>query len=148
MPLVNGKYVFQSNDPSKLQPLNEFDQFVDTYSKSSMGAFDNPVKRFEGFLDDYTDYVNLSTTPLSSDWNELRALDQSNLERFGNGLVKFGGNAAITFLDGTVGLVAGIGSAMTGGEFIDNPFSNALHEMSNAMNEKFQNYETPNDILF
>lgn len=73
---------------------------------------------------------------------EIRAENQSAGEQMAYGLAKMTTTAGTTFLDGTVGSIVGLGSLLTGGSFIDNPFSNAMLDFNEKMEEKFTNYYT------
>jgi len=77
---------------------------------------------------------------------EVRAENQSGLEQLGYGLAKMGGLATTTFLDGTLGTITGLGNILTGGSFIDNPFSNAMLDANDKMEELFPNYYTSEAI--
>ena len=73
---------------------------------------------------------------------EVRAENQSAGEQLARGLIKMVGLTATTFADGTVGTVVGLGSLLTGGSFIDNPFSNAMLDINDKMEKRFANYYT------
>jgi hypothetical protein len=68
------------------------------------------------------------------------------VKQLAHGLGKMGGLAATTFADGTLGTIVGLGSLLTGGSFIDNPFSNAMLDVNDKMEEALPNYYTAEAI--
>ena len=82
------------------------------------------------------DYYHISDT---------RGRNQPWYAQLGSGLVKGIGLAGTTFLDGTVGLVVGIGEAVGQGDISklwDNEISNGLHDFNQNMEEWLPNYRT------
>lgn len=73
---------------------------------------------------------------------EVRAENQGALEQLGYGTAKMVGLAGTTFADGVLGTVVGLGSLVTGGSFVDNPFSNAMLDANEWMEKEFPNYYT------
>ena len=82
---------------------------------------------------------------------DTRAYNQSNIEKLANGIGKGIALTGTTFLDGTVGLLYGIGAMTVSGfkgednwwaKFWDNDVSNALQAVNNAMEEILPNYRT------
>lgn len=149
MPIINGKYV--APKVGGLEPINPFVQASKNYARSSMGAIIPGVQQSDDYITEYMDYIQDPTsTTLSADWDELRALGQSNAERWGNAGMKFLGNAGIGLVDGTIGTLVGIGNTFGGKsgvvnnlhEFVDNPVSKALGELRDSMEKSFQNFET------
>ena len=82
------------------------------------------------------------------DYNHIldtRGRNQPWYAQLGSGLVKGIGLAGTTFLDGTVGLVVGIGEAVGQGDISklwDNEISNGLHDFNQNMEEWLPNYRT------
>ena len=82
------------------------------------------------------------------DYNHIldtRGRNQPWYAQLGSGLVKGVGLAGTTFLDGTVGLVVGIGEAVGQGDISklwDNEISNGLHDFNQNMEEWLPNYRT------
>jgi hypothetical protein len=86
---------------------------------------------------------------VGNDNEETRAQLQPWYEQLGNATVKMGGLAATTFLDGTIGLVAGLGNMAVSGKdqgvynaFINNPFSNWMVDLQEDMEKALPNYRT------
>jgi len=73
---------------------------------------------------------------------EVRAENQSAGEQLLHGLGKMAVLTGTTFLDGTVGTVVGLGNLLTGGSFIDNPFSNAMQDLNEKSEQWMPNYYT------
>ena len=83
-----------------------------------------------------------TTTDEWEDLNEVRAENQPWYAKLGAGVAKGLGNAATSFLSGTVGIAYGIGSAVNGGSFWDNDFNKAMDDINQAMEEALPNYYT------
>jgi len=148
MPRVNGKFVASTSQLDGLSPLEPLRQ---NFNESGQGYFEPVYKRFPGFVDDYKDYIDSPTsTPLNSDFNEIRALNQGTGEKLGRSFGKFAVNATSTALDGTIGLFTGLanmGGEKTGfegnlEEFIDNPFSRAVQEWADETRQGLEVYRT------
>ena len=81
------------------------------------------------------------------DW---RAQEQSGIAQLGAGILKGITTAGTTFLDGTVGLLFGIGQmAATGGDLtmlFNNDLSKAFREFNQTMEEVLPNYRTKDEI--
>jgi hypothetical protein len=100
---------------------------------------------------DFFEYSNTGFI-IGNDNEETRAQLQPWYEQLGNGFVKMGGLAATTFLDGTVGLLAGLTNSAidvgTQGDqgaynaFINNPFSNWMVDLQEQMERALPNYRT------
>lgn len=89
--------------------------------------------------------------------NEFRAQNQGALSKWGAGLAKGIELAATTFLDGTVGLLYGVGNAVgewsQGASFTegisklwDNEISNSLQEFNQEMEQWLPNYRTQEEL--
>lgn len=77
--------------------------------------------------------------------NEMRASDQGFWEKIGLGAAKMTTTAASTFLDGTVGFLYGVGSAIKNGDasrIWDNDFSNAMQDFNEWCEEKMPHYSS------
>ena len=97
---------------------------------------------------DYFEYSR-SGFIVGNDNDETRAQLQPWYEQLGNATVKMGGLAATTFLDGTAGLLFGLGNIPVSGKdqgyynaFINNPFSNWMVDLNEAMEKALPNYRT------
>lgn len=102
----------------------------------------------------YSDYLE-SGYQIGRDNQEARAENQSWAEQMLHSTAKMGTTALSTFADGTAGLVAGLGNMALGektgisgnfNEFINNPFSNAVVDFQQKMEEKFPNYYTKDEL--
>lgn len=89
---------------------------------------------------------NSATTDEWEDLNEVRAENQPWYAKLGAGVVKGLGNAATSFLSGTVGLAYGAVSASNGGSFWDNDFNKAMDDFNQALEEELPNYYTRDEI--
>lgn len=79
------------------------------------------------------------------DTEESYARGQSTWDKIGNGLVKMGGLTASTFLQGTAGMVNGLGEWMQTGEFsklYDNKFNRDLDAWNKKLENQFPHYYT------
>lgn len=75
--------------------------------------------------------------------NELRAYNQSTLDKWANGVTKFAGNTGLYTIGNLAGLVYGIPSAIANGElrkFYDNAFMHMLDNASESLDEALPNY--------
>lgn len=93
-----------------------------------------------------------------ADINDIRGQEQPWYAQLGAGLVKGVSLAATTFIDGTAGLLYGIGAAGVAAfddkysaseafaKLWDNDVSNALQDWNNAMEEWLPNYRTEEEL--
>ena len=82
---------------------------------------------------------------LGADNEDIQGKLQSNWDRAANGLLKGVGIAGTTFLEGTVGLVAGLTSSIANwslNKFYNNDFSNYMSDLNASMENKLPNYYT------
>lgn len=109
----------------------------------------------------YGDFRKDTKIPFDQ-WREhpvdSRAREQSQLGKITNGLVKMNIYAGTTFLDNTVGLLAGllpytpIGSVVEGvtgadlGGFLNNPFSRAMQNVRDWSEQQAPNYRTTEEM--
>lgn len=80
-----------------------------------------------------------------TDYEEAAAQQQTGWGKLGNGLGKMVGTATTSFLGGTVGTVAGIGSMLINQRFAslyDNPVNRQLDEVNKYMVDALPNYYT------
>lgn len=88
------------------------------------------------------------------DLNNSRAIIQPWYDQLGAGVAKMGVLAGTTFLDGTVGVVAGLGNIITGGDdgrpefsdFWNNPVSKALQSVNEWSESALPNYYTNEEL--
>lgn len=91
-----------------------------------------------------------STEREFGEMNDFRAEAQPTSHKWGNAFVKTGTTALTTFLDGTLGTAIGLGNINLGEDndqnalqdFIFNPFSKAMTDFQERMEEIFPNYYT------
>ena len=79
---------------------------------------------------------------------DLRAEEQPWYNKIGAGLAKGTVLAGTTFIDGTIGLIYGAGSAMANGkvsQLWDNPISQSLKEVNDNMEKALPNYYTKHE---
>ena len=75
----------------------------------------------------------------------FRGEEQSSFWQVVNGLAKAGVLTATTFLDGTVGTLVGLANIMAGGNFWDNPFSQAMKAANELSERLLPNYYTDDE---
>jgi hypothetical protein len=79
------------------------------------------------------------------DNEEMYAQAQGSLEKAYNGIVKMAGVATTTFINGTAGLVYGIGKSIADGKFssfYNNDLSNSLNDFNTNLEDKYAHYKT------
>ncbi len=101
-----------------------------------LGVADIPVSSF------YTGTRYKSTLP-GTDYEEMAAQGQTSGEKWANASLKLLGTAGTSFISGTVGLVAGIGSAFRDqrlASLIDNPVTREMDDVMKYMEDYAPNY--------
>ena len=88
----------------------------------------------------YAEY-NVALNPFN-DWNEERAQNQSTTQKWMNGLSKAGLTTLGSVYENTVGVLAGVGSMMTGGSYYDNFVGRQVDEMNTWAQSALPNYYT------
>lgn len=84
-----------------------------------------------------------STLADVEDLEDLRGRNQSGLLQLTNGAIKFGGTAASSFVDGTVGVLWGLGAAVAEWDlsaFYNNAYAEASKDFRDGMEKWFPNY--------
>jgi hypothetical protein len=79
------------------------------------------------------------------DNEEMYAQAQGSGEKAYNGIAKFAGIATSTFINGTVGFVAGLTESAKTGKFssiYDNPVANELNDWTEGLENKYAHYKT------
>tara|TARA_R100000697_G_scaffold74518_1_gene86905 strand:- start:9985 stop:15777 length:5793 start_codon:yes stop_codon:yes gene_type:complete len=77
------------------------------------------------------------------DWEEIRALNQSTVDKWGNGLAKMGVTAVGAAAENTLGILFGIGEMAFGsGVYYDNAIGKAVDNTNAWMQENMPNYYT------
>lgn len=128
-------YRFDVQEGFEMSPIRQADQ-SDYYGNS----------RYDKDLSQLTadEWEKLYENP-----NEIRAQNQGTLSKWGAGLTKGVSLAGTTFLDGTIGLVFGLGQAAVEGRpsaVFDNAFSNTLQDWNDYMEKALPNYRTQEEI--
>lgn len=98
----------------------------------------------KGYGDSIYDTDNTNESTLN-DLNEFRAKEQSGISQIANGLAKGAVLAGTTFLDGTIGLLVGAGTAINEGRWSglwDNDFSKAMQSVNEWSEQALPNYYT------
>lgn len=117
-------------DPEENAPKHLKSSLYDNATPWGESIFDNKGAHYEN------EYNQLQ---------DIRANNQPWYSKLASGLVKGIGLAGTTFLDGTIGLVYGISSAIVdkdASRLWDNEVSNALQDFNRAMEVELPNYET------
>lgn len=92
----------------------------------------------------YADY-NVALNPFN-DWNEERARNQGTAQKWMNGLAKAGLTTLGSVYENTVGVLAGVGSMMTGGSYYDNFVGRQVDEMNTWAQSALPNYYTKAEV--
>jgi len=89
------------------------------------------------------------TVDQALDINNIRGERQSNVDKWGNGILKFVGKTLTQTVGGTIGAVYGLGAGMVGGisngdwtQFYNNGFAHGLDDIDAWMDGKLPNYYT------
>jgi len=138
---ISGGNGYFSGAQIRAASLGAYSQWEDTPVQSSLlletkgkDYFGN--SRFDNEISSQENFDNI---------NEMRAQNEGALSKLGAGLAKGVGLAATTFLDGTAGLLYGIGQGIVEKRWSglwDNDISNALHEINQEMEFILPNYRT------
>lgn len=76
------------------------------------------------------------------DWEEIRAMNQSTADKWGNGLAKAGVTTIGAVAENTLGIVFGLGELVTGGDYYDNSVGRTVDKTNEWMRENMPNYFT------
>ena len=127
--------------PGKLPSADE--AFSELAKQNQFGGTENiPVSSF------YSGGERYSETRPFTDFEEMAGQQQSAFDQWRNGFGKFAGIAATTFVQGTAGLVYGIGSAITNQKFsnlYDNPVTRSMDDLQKRMEDFAPNYYTKSE---
>ena len=123
---------------SQSNPYRDTQQMV----QSSLATTDTPwgESMFDNKTTNQADFENLG---------DVRAENQPWYAKIGAGLAKGAVLAGTTFLNGTLGLVAGVGTAVTEGKWSglwDNDFSRAMDSLNKGAEEVLPNYYTQDEL--
>ena len=91
-------------------------------------------------IEKYTEYG----VPLGrrNDWNEDRANNQTTGEKWRRGLTKAAITTAGAVAENTLGVLAGVGEVLTGGQYYDNAVGRSIDNMNEWAREEMPNYYT------
>lgn len=125
-------------------PYNSRSTVLDDYMEPSQGFIRDlgVSSEFGNSSYDVTEDASLQDI---LDYENLRGQRQSGLAKLGSGIAKGVALAATTFLDGTLGLIAGGIEATSTGRISalwDNDVSNALQDINRSLEEILPNYRT------
>ncbi len=123
-----------SEPGQNISALDMWEQALSAPKK--LGVADIPVSSF------YTGTRYKSTLP-GTDYEEMAAQGQTTGEKWANASLKLLGTAGTSFISGTVGLVAGIGSAVRDqrlASLIDNPVTRKMDDVMKYMEDYAPNY--------
>jgi len=95
-------------------------------------------------LESYREY-GVPLNPFA-DLNEERAQRQTTYDKWVNGLTKAGITTLGAIYENTVGVLAGLGSLATGGEYYDNFVGKQVDAVNDWAQEKLPNYYTQEEI--
>lgn len=130
------------------QVFNSEPVIVDPQYYKAKRAYDEATKQDFSYvggqegLDESKYDKDISSYSQLFDLNESRAQIQSGIAQFGAGLVKMAGLAGTTFLNNTIGIIAGLGSLAQGKGYWDNEFNKAMESFNQGMEEVLPNYYT------
>ncbi len=91
-------------------------------------------------LSNYTRY----NVPINRymDWNDKRAQNQSNVEKWGRGITKGLATGVGAVVENTLGIVAGLGELVSGGAYYDNFVGKSVDKFNETLKEFIPNYYT------
>lgn len=149
-PIKGLQYDLNTNNSSNMeepklnQPIITPIQFE--LPKGLFSTSSTSPKRSGYNIDEFKDYFEGRIDPVYTDIVEERALNQSTGEKWANATGKMALTAGITFLDGTLGTVWGLGELMAGGSFINNKFSNAMADIFEWQEKVLPNYYSKDEL--
>lgn len=76
------------------------------------------------------------------DWEEIRAMNQSTADKWGNGIAKAGVTTIGAVAENTLGIIFGLGELVTGGDYYDNSVGRTVDKTNEWMRENMPNYLT------
>ena len=118
------------------------------------GDFTKPIQIADPLFFDTQDFTNRYTDDLSKytdygvvptrfgDWDETRAQNQSTGEKWMRGLGKAGITTIGAVAENTLGIIAGLGSLLTGNDYYDNPVGRTVDKANDWARNEMPNYYT------
>jgi hypothetical protein len=95
-------------------------------------------------LSNYVDY-GVPLNPFS-DWNDMRARNQSTMQKIGYGTIKGISTFTGAVAENTLGIFAGLGSMMMGGTYADNIVGNTVDSTNEWLAENLPHYQTAQEL--
>ena len=95
-------------------------------------------------LSNYVDY-GVPLNPFS-DWNDMRARNQSTMQKIGYGTIKGISTFTGAVAENTLGIFAGLGNMMLGGSYADNIVGNAVDSTNEWLAENLPHYYTAQEL--
>ncbi len=129
---LGGNIEYKGSSYKNYSPLDIAGQAVDLTN-----VYTDPIGK-------YAEY-NVALNPFN-DWNEERAQNQSTTQKWMNGLSKAGLTTLGSVYENTVGVLAGVGSMMSGGSYYDNFVGRQVDEMNTWAQSALPNYYTKGEI--
>ena len=143
----NAQYLIQTLKPKRINISTPGVVNPEGFFHPIQEPYDSPYKELGKSV--YDEPYIIGNNP--TDIQEHRAQEQSGITQLANGLLKFGTTAATTFLDGTVGLLYGIGTAITTDKSLkqalwDNDFNKKMIDFQEKMEDIAPNYYSREEL--
>lgn len=108
-----------------------------------LASLNKKVELTNIYTDPLSNYIDYGV-PLNpfADWNEERAQRQSTGQKWAHGLAKAGITSLGAVYENTIGVLAGLGSLATGGEYYDNFVGRSIDSVNNWAQTNLPNYYT------
>ena len=129
---LGGNIEYKNTNYRNYSPLDIAGQAVDLTN-----IYTDPIGKYAKY--------NVALNPFN-DWNEERAQNQGTAQKWMNGLSKAGLTTLGSVYENTVGVLAGVGSMMTGGSYYDNFVGRQVDEMNQWAQSALPNYYTKGEI--
>ena len=129
---LGGNIEYKNTNYRNYSPLDIAGQAVDLTN-----IYTDPIGKYAKY--------NVALNPFN-DWNEERAQNQGTAQKWMNGLTKAGLTTLGSVYENTVGVLAGVGSMMTGGSYYDNFVGRQVDEMNQWAQSALPNYYTKGEI--
>ena len=113
--------------PFNATDINPFDSMNFTFK------YTDPLSKYTSYRVPVNRYM---------DWNEKRAQNQSNVEKWGRGVTKGLATGLGAVVENTLGVIAGLGELATGGAYYDNYVGKSVDKMNDYLKEAIPNYYT------
>jgi len=136
-----------TNLPRKKQgagiAITEEENALDRPTQISSPLFFDTVDFTDTYTDDLYKYTDYGVVPTRfTDWNETRAQNQGTGEKWMRGLAKAGITTLGAVAENTVGILTGLGSVLTGGQYYDNAVGRTVDKANEWARSQMPNYYT------